>query len=126
MGRGRGWELRRAPSIARCLQSQADWRYSPMSVFNALDAEWEGLTGCPVRGEGADICAEAGVSDLAHLLAHVRRATPAESDIVMAALVRRAAAGSDLAARVLLQLLLPATRRLATRWWALGDYEERA
>jgi hypothetical protein len=42
--------------------------------------------------------------------------------------VRRAAsgAGDELAARVLLQLLLPGTRNLARRWWALGDHEERA
>lgn len=31
-----------------------------------------------------------------------------------------------LAARVLLQLLLPGTRNLARRWWALGDYDERS
>src|SRR5690606_29210734 len=29
-------------------------------------------------------------------------------------------------ARVLLQLLLPGTRALARRWWALGDLDERA
>jgi hypothetical protein len=31
-----------------------------------------------------------------------------------------------LAARVMLQLLLPGTRKLARRWWALGDHDERA
>jgi len=44
----------------------------------------------------------------------------------MVALVRRAVAGDGLAARVLLQLLLPGVRRLARRWWALGDDDERA
>jgi hypothetical protein len=33
---------------------------------------------------------------------------------------------SLLAARVALQLLLPGTRKLARRWWALGDRDERA
>lgn len=45
---------------------------------------------------------------------------------MLLALVRRAVVGDDLAARVLLQLLLPGTRNLARRWWALGDHEERA
>jgi hypothetical protein len=31
-----------------------------------------------------------------------------------------------LAARVVLQLLLPGTRKLARQWWALGDRDERA
>jgi hypothetical protein len=42
------------------------------------------------------------------------------------ALVTQTREGCHLAARVLLQLLLPGTRRLAHRWWALGDHEERA
>jgi hypothetical protein len=46
--------------------------------------------------------------------------------VVLLALVRRAVTGDELAARVLLQLLLPGTRNLARRWWALGDHEERA
>jgi hypothetical protein len=45
---------------------------------------------------------------------------------VLLALVRRAVSGDALAARVLLQLLLPGTRALARRWWALGDADERA
>jgi hypothetical protein len=42
------------------------------------------------------------------------------------ALVARAVEGDTLAARVLLQLLLPGVRRLARTWWALGDADERA
>jgi hypothetical protein len=56
----------------------------------------------------------------------VRAAHPADADRVLLALVRRAVVGDDLAARVLLQLLLPGTRALARRWWALGDADERA
>ncbi|MGH9242720.1 MAG: hypothetical protein ACRD29_00020 [Acidimicrobiales bacterium] len=44
---------------------------------------------------------------------------------MLAALAARAVEGDELAARVLLQLLLPGTRRLASVWWALGDREER-
>jgi hypothetical protein len=43
------------------------------------------------------------------------------------ALVTRVIDKQDtLAARVLLQLLLPGTRRMARRWWALGDPDKRA
>ena len=45
---------------------------------------------------------------------------------MLLALVSRAIDGDGLAARVLLQLLLPDTRALARRWWALGDPDERA
>lgn len=44
----------------------------------------------------------------------------------MAHLAGRVRDGSDIAARALLQLLLPGTCRLAARWWALGSSEERA
>jgi hypothetical protein len=36
-------------------------------------------------------------------------------------LAARAVEGDELAARVLLQLLLPGARRLARKWWALGS-----
>jgi hypothetical protein len=45
---------------------------------------------------------------------------------VLVALAVPAAAGGQLEARVLLHLLLPGVRRLARRWWALGDRDERA
>jgi hypothetical protein len=56
----------------------------------------------------------------------VRAAAPWDADRVLVALVARAAEGHALAARVLLQLLLPGARRLTRRWWALGDEDERA
>lgn len=69
--------------------------------------------------------AAAEASSLADLHDFVKRAEPVAADRVLIELAR-AADADDLAARVLLQLLLPGTRRLASRWWALGDPEERA
>jgi hypothetical protein len=98
------------------------------SVFDLLEQEWVRLRGD--RGAArrlAEIRARAGAArSLAEVEAYVRRAAPEDADAVLLALVRRAVTGDDLAARVLLQLLLPGTRNLARRWWALGDHEERA
>jgi hypothetical protein len=98
------------------------------SVFDLLDDEWRRLS----AGRGAprrlrDVCdAAGGAASLGDVERFVRAAHPADADRVLLALVRRAVAGDALAARVLLQLLLPGTRALARRWWALGDADERA
>ena len=74
-----------------------------------------------------DVCdAAGGALSLGDVERYVRAAHPADADHVLLALVRRAVAGDTLAARVLLQLLLPGTRALARRWWALGEPDERA
>jgi hypothetical protein len=98
------------------------------SVFDLLDDEWRRLRAD--RGAGRrlqDVCdAAGGAVSLGDVERFVRAAHPADADRVLLALVRRAVAGDALAARVLLQLLLPGTRALARRWWALGDADERA
>lgn len=65
-------------------------------------------------------------ASLADVERYVRSASPEDADGVLLALVARAVDDDELAARVLLQLLLPGTRNLARRWWALGDHDERA
>jgi hypothetical protein len=99
-----------------------------MTVFDLLEQEWARLSCDRLAARRlADVFAAAGgASSLADVEAYVRKAGPEDADAVLLALVRRAVTGDDLAARVLLQLLLPGTRNLARRWWALGDHEERA
>jgi hypothetical protein len=98
------------------------------NVFELLDDEWRRLS----RDRGAarrlqTVCDVAGGARLlVDVEAYVRAARPADADRVLLALVARAVDGDTLAARVLLQLLLPGTRTLARRWWALGDPDERA
>jgi hypothetical protein len=99
------------------------------NVFDLLDREWQQLKadrGAARRLSG--VCRTAGdARTLADPEAHVRAAGPEEADRVLLALVTRVVRCDDqLAARVLLQLLLPGTRNLARRWWALGDLDERA
>jgi hypothetical protein len=97
------------------------------SVFTQLDREWIALIHRPSTAkELADACALAGAASPERLVPNVRRANPEDADDVMAHLARQAHDGSDIAARALLQLLLPGTCRLAARWWALGSSEERA
>lgn len=97
------------------------------SVFTQLDREWIALIRRPsTANELTSACAMAGASRPDQLVAAVRRAAPEAADPVMARLARQAHDGSDIAARALLQLLLPGTCRLAARWWALGSSEERA
>jgi hypothetical protein len=103
------------------------------NVFSALDREWRRLAGSRAAARQlADVRRVAGSArTLADVEPSVRRAGPADADRVLLALVARAVdgdglAGDPLAARVLLQLLLPGTRNLARRWWALGDHDERA
>jgi hypothetical protein len=99
-----------------------------MTVFELLEREWVRLRADRLAARRlAEVCALAGgAMSLAGVEDYVRRAGPEDADAVLLALVRRAVEGDDLAARVLLQLLLPGTRNLARRWWALGDPEERA
>jgi hypothetical protein len=102
-----------------------------MTVFELLEQEWVGLRDDRLAARRlADVCAAAGGAvSLAGVESYVRTAGHEDADAVLLALVRRAVAPdhtADLAARVLLQLLLPGTRNLARRWWALGDHEERA
>jgi DNA-directed RNA polymerase specialized sigma24 family protein len=99
-----------------------------VSVFDLLDREWARLCGDDrVTRRLPDVCeAAGGAGSLAAVERFVRTAGPDEADRVLVALVARAVEGDALAARVLLQLLLPGVRRLARTWWALGDAEERA
>ena len=99
------------------------------SVFDLLDREWArlGVDRAAARRLRAVCELAGGASQLDDLERHVRAAGPEEADEVLLALVTRVVDGGDqLAARVLLQLLLPGTRNLARRWWALGDPDERA
>jgi hypothetical protein len=100
-----------------------------LNVFDLLDREWQQLK--VDRGAArrlSDVCRLAGdARTLADLEVHVRASSPVDADAILLALVTRVIdRGDDLAARVLLQLLLPGTRNLARRWWALGDHDERA
>jgi hypothetical protein len=70
--------------------------------------------------------AAGGALSLGDIERFVRAAHPEDADRVLLALVSRAIEREQLAARVLLQLLLPGTRALARRWWALGEADERA
>jgi hypothetical protein len=98
------------------------------TLFESLDQEWSRLRRSrPAAAELGDVCRVAGgAASLGDVEQYVRDADPEAADRVLLALVAAATAGSALAARVLLQLLLPGTRSLARRWWALGDPDERA
>ena len=99
-----------------------------VSVLDLLDREWGRLaTDAGAARRLADVRAVAGgVASLGEVEAYVRSADAPSADRVLVALASRAVEGDTLAARVLLQLLLPGVRRLARTWWALGDAEERA
>lgn len=100
-------------------------------LFDELCSEWRVLgadralaTRLPAACRAAD-----GAQTLKDIEAYVHGAGPADADRVLLALVSlavRTVPPAELAARTLLQLLLPGTRNLARRWWALGDSEERA
>jgi hypothetical protein len=98
------------------------------TVFQLLEREWERLA----RDESAArklraVCeAAGGAATLGQVEDYIRGAAPCDADRVLVALVAHAVDDQALAARVLLQLLLPGARRLARRWWALGDHDERA
>jgi hypothetical protein len=97
------------------------------SVLDQLDAEWRRIAADPVAAQHlGEACRAAGeVATLGEVEQFVRASEPAEADRVLVALAALAVEGDDLAARVLLQLLLPGARRLARTWWALGDADER-
>jgi hypothetical protein len=98
------------------------------SVFEQLDGEWARVADDRSAARSLpEVCAAAGdAATLADVERFVRAAGPAAADRVLVALVARAVEGDRLAARALLQLLLPGVRRLARTWWALGDADERA
>jgi hypothetical protein len=98
------------------------------TVFDHLERDWARLaTSRPAARRLGTACRLAdGARTLGELEAYVRRATPEQADRVLVALVSEAIEGHEVAARTLLQLLLPGTRNLARRWWALGDDDERA
>jgi len=99
-----------------------------VSVVQRLEDEWGRLAlDTSVARRLSEVCVVAGgARSLGELERFVRAADAPTADAVLAALAARAAGGDYLAARVLLQLLLPGVRRLARTWWALGDAEERA
>jgi hypothetical protein len=98
------------------------------TVIQQLEREWKRLA--LDERAAAELRAACAVADsatnLAELEAYVRQASRADADQVLLALVGPASNGGLLEARVLLQLLLPGVRRLARRWWSLGDRDERA
>jgi hypothetical protein len=94
-----------------------------------LEAEWAELAPTPLPADWRQDEALAPHRTLAELIAVTeRRADPAASDRVLAALARLASASpaDDLAARTLLQMLLPGAKALARRLPWLGDRGERA
>jgi DNA-directed RNA polymerase specialized sigma24 family protein len=101
---------------------------SGVSVLELLDREWGRLgVDAGAARRLADVCGCAGgAGSLAEVERFVRAASAPEADAVLVALAARAVEGDGLAARVLLQLLMPGVRRLARTWWALGDADERA
>ena len=97
------------------------------NVFEHLDREWQHIAASRSSTRRLrPVCDLAGVVSPAELERYVRSAAPEDADRILLALVERALAGDQLSARTLLQLLLPGTRNLARRWWALGDADERA
>jgi hypothetical protein len=98
------------------------------TVFEQLDREWARLRDSRAAARRlAAVCeAAGGARTLAEVEHYVRTSGAAEADRILVALVSASVNGCSLAARVLLQLLLPGTRSLARRWWALGDHDERA
>jgi DNA-directed RNA polymerase specialized sigma24 family protein len=104
------------------------WRCEMGTVFELLDHEWRQISSDRTAATRlVDVCRLAGgARSLGDVERYVRSAAPADADRILLALVARVLDGEQLAARVLLQLLLPGARRLANRWWALGDPEERA
>lgn len=83
------------------------------TVFDELDREWRRLArDAAAARELAGVCSLAAARTLGELEAWVRSASPADADRVLFALVSVAVDGSQLAGRVLLQLLQPGVRRL--------------
>jgi hypothetical protein len=99
-----------------------------VSVFDLLERDWRHVRHDERMARRLpEVCdAAGGATSLEDIERFVRAALPADADRVLVALAARAIEGEALAARVLLQLLLPGVRRLARTWWALGDADERA
>lgn len=101
------------------------------SLFTRLQHDWDGLAADPAAHDRlaawrAEDPALAGLDDLTALRAAAHdRTDPAAGDRILAALARRAPT-DDLAARILLHLLLPGIRALANRLWWLDDGTEQA
>jgi hypothetical protein len=118
------------------------------TVFDLLERDWARLSvSRPAARRLRNVCRLAGgARTLADVETYVRHAMPGDADRILVALVTHVVSDAEhaadpapmgrdlpqvdgragLAARVLLQLLLPGTRNLARRWWALGDDDERA
>jgi hypothetical protein len=102
------------------------------NVFTALEQEWPRINRDRTTASHlADVRRAAGnAPDLATVETYVRAAPPPDADHVLLTLVTHVITSDErtakLAARTLLQLLLPGTRKLARKWWALGDHDERA
>ena len=102
-----------------------------MSTIASLGREWEALARSPALAAalqrwGQDdptLAIFAVVGDLVEYV-HCRDRHPADTDAVLAALAGKART-DDMAARTLLQLLLPGLAALARRHRWLGDPEER-
>ena len=97
------------------------------SLFDVLEHEW-GRLGVDHRlaAQLPEVLELAGsASTLEAARQWTSAADSAEADRVLLALVARSVEGDQLAARVMLQLLLPGTRALARKWWALGSMPER-
>jgi len=79
------------------------------SVIERLEGEWERLAVDRRAARRLRAVCEAaeGAETLGEVKQYVCQAEPADADRVLLALVRRAGEGEPLAARVLLQLLLP-------------------
>jgi hypothetical protein len=98
------------------------------TVIDQLNREWARLADDDrVARRVQHVCEVAGgAAGLRDLQRYVEAASPADADRVLVALVGPASAGAELEARVLLQLLMPAVRRLIRRSWTVGDRDERA
>jgi hypothetical protein len=103
----------------------------PQTLFAQLDVDHARLLDCPAasaalarwRSEDPALAPYAPWVEV-QAAAH-DRTDPARADRVLAALARRAG-GDQLAAQLLLGLLLPGVKALAVRLWWLVDLEERA
>lgn len=102
-----------------------------MSTIASLGREWQTLARSPALAEALrrwsrDDPALAAFDVVGDLVAyaHSRDRHPADVDAVLAALAKKATT-DDMAARTLLQLLLPGLAALARRHRWLGDAEER-
>ena len=101
------------------------------TLFTQLESDWAAVAADPGANDRLaawrrEDAALAGLADLTAVRAAAHdRTDPAAADRILAVFARRAPA-DDLAARVLLYLLLPGTRALANRLWWLDDAAERA